>query len=286
MIIRKITGFVLLLIGLVGVVLAIGAYIVSPNVVDAVVDGLDSTLALTSESLSTVDETLALAQTTITDVNTGLDTVGETAVSLSQTIKDTQPMLDQVTQITSQDAPNSIESVQAAIPNVAEVAGVIDDTLITLNAFKIDESFLGIDLNYDLGINYEPTVSFDETVTELGSSLDGLPEQLRDLEPSLVSASENMDTISDSIVTISGDLDNINGRIAEVNPLLDDYKSIIGEINDTVQQIQTSVSGQVGTAKLVLRVVAAWMGFMQFSLLYLGWDLMTREDDDDDEEEN
>ena len=281
---RKITGIVLLLVGLGGVALATFGFTQVDKVVDSVAVALDGTLGLTADSLGTVEDTLSLAQTTILDVNAGLDTVEETAVNLAQTINETKPLLDQVTQITSIDAPDSIESVQAAIPDVAEVAGVIDDTLVTLNNFEIDEEILGFKIQYDLGVNYVPTQPFDATVTELGNSLDGLPEQLRSLEPSLKAAGENLDAISQNILTISGDLGTINGRIAEVEPLLGEYIGIVNEIDSTLGDTRTTIQSQLETVKLGLKVVMVWLGFMQFSLLYLGWDLIARIDKDDIEE--
>ena len=170
----------------------------------------------------------------------------------------------------------SIESVQDAIPAVAEVAGVIDDTLLTLNSFKIEEEILGFELNYDLGVNYQPTVPFDETVAGLGTSLDGFPDRLRELEPSLTAANENLSLVSDNIYAVSDDLAVINGRVAEVDPLLGQYVGIIQEISGSLSTVQATVQSQSGNIKLALQLVFAWLGFLQFSLLYLGWDLMTR----------
>ena len=281
---RKIAGLVLLIIGLLGVLLSLGGIIFSGRAVDAVVTVLDDTLGLTGNSLATVEDTLTLARGTIGDVNASLVTVEETADSLAKTIADTQPLLVEVAQITGEDAPNSIESVQTAIPAVAEVAGVIDDTLLTLNAFKIEEDILGFQLNYDLGINYEPTVPFDETVTGLGTSLDGFPDRLRELEPSLAAANENLGMVSENIYAVSDDLAVINGRVAEVDPLLADYVGIVQDINGTIGTTQGTIQAQAGNAKLILQIVFAWLGFLQFSLLYLGWDLMTRQDETDEEE--
>jgi ABC-type transporter Mla subunit MlaD len=277
-VLRRLAGFILLIVGLAGIAIAIGGFMVTDQVVDAVGATLDSTLTVTSDSLGTVEDTLSLAQTTIGDVNASLDTVEETADSLAKTLSDTEPMLNQVTQIVSEDAPESIESVQAAIPNVAEVAGVIDDTLITLNNFEIDEEFLGFEFKYDLGIDYEPEEPFDETVTELGESLDGLPEQLRSLEDGLADTSANLSTVSENITMIADDLNTINGRIADVDPLMDEYIGLIGNINTTIEQTQTTVDLQLDSAKMVLKVVMVWLGLMQFAMLYLGWDLMTRKE--------
>jgi hypothetical protein len=166
--------------------------------------------------------------------------------------------------------------VQNAIPAVAEVAGVIDDTLLTLNDFKIEEEILGFELNYDLGVNYAPTVPFDETVSGLGTSLDGFPDRLRELEPSLTAANENLGLVSENIYAVSDDLAVINGRVADVEPLLGDYIGIVQNINTTLSTTQSTVQAQVGNIKLALQILFAWLGFLQFSLLYLGWDLMTR----------
>lgn len=273
---RKISGLVLLIIGLLGVLLSIGGIVYSGQAVDAVLDILNDTLGLTGDSLVAVEDTLTLARSTIGDVNVSLVTVGTTADSLAKTIADTQPLLDEVAQITGEDAPNSIESVQNAIPAVAEVAGVIDDTLLTLNNFKIEEDILGFELNYDLGVNYAPTVPFDETVTGLGTSLDGFPDRLRELEPSLTAANENLGLVSENIYAVSADLAVINGRVAEVDPLLGDYIVIVQDINNAIVTTQNTMLAQAGNAKLALQLIFAWLGFLQFSLLYLGWDLITR----------
>jgi methyl-accepting chemotaxis protein len=274
---RKLIGFLLLLIGVIGVALSIAGVYFSDQIVSAMGDGLDSTLKLTTDSLVTVEDTLALAQTTIGDVNAGLDTVGVTADDLAKTLADTRPLLDQITQVATEDVPGNIEAMQATIPNMAEVAGVIDDTLITLNAFKIEESILGINLNYDLGVDYQPTVPFDETVTALGSSLDGMPDQLRSLQPSIETASDNLAVVSEDIYAISDDLAVINGRIAEVEPLLGDYIGIVGDINGAVTTTREQVNTQLKTVSLALKIGLVWLGLMQFAILYLGWDLIIGE---------
>jgi len=274
---RKLIGFLLLLIGVLGVALSIAGIYFSDQIVSALGDGLDSTLKLTADSLVTVEDTLALAQTTVGDVNAGLDTVGVTADDLAKTLADTRPLLDQITQVATEDVPANIEAMQATIPNMAEVAGVIDDTLITLNAFKIDESILGININYDLGVNYQPTVPFDETVTALGSSLDDMPDQLRGLQPNIETASDNLAVVSADIYAIADDLAVINGRIAEVEPLLGDYIGIVGDINGAVTTTREQVNTQLNTVSLALKIGLIWLGLMQFAILYLGWDLIIGE---------
>lgn len=276
--VRRIIAILLLVIGLAGVALSIAGAIISARVVDAVWGTLDETLTLTSRSLATVEDSLALAKTTISDVNTGLDGVEATADSLAKTLADTEPLLIEVTALTSEDVPASVENVQAAIPNMALVAGAIDSALVTLNGFEIDETILNQRIHYDLGIDYQPVAPFDETVITLGSGLDDLPDRLRALEPTLDTTRGNLLVVSENIYAISDDLGVINGRVAEVSPLLDSYISVVRDINSAILQIQSGLQGQQNNAKTGLIVIMAWLGVMQFGMLYMGWDLLTDPD--------
>src|SRR5690606_13810168 len=145
--------------------------------VDNMFQGTDDTLALTIQSLDTATESLELTKVTIGDVNAGLETVEEAALNISKTITDTRPLLDQVGVVVSHNAPQTLEAVQASIPNIAEVAGAIDQAMPTLSAFSINENFMGFSLDYNLGIDYAPPVPFDETFDDLGAGLEGLPEE-------------------------------------------------------------------------------------------------------------
>jgi methyl-accepting chemotaxis protein len=264
----------MLLLGIIGVAVSIAGVYYGNQLVDDSFSGLDNSLALTSQSLGTAVESLELAKATIGDVNNGLDTVETAAVNIARTITDTRPLLDQVGVVVSEDAPASIEAMQAAIPAVAEVAGAIDQTLVTLNGFAIDETILGTQIHYDLGIDYDPDVAFDEAFVALGDSVEGLPENLRSVRGNLEVTSENLATISDSIVGISADLDTINGRVAEVPALIDQYIDIANQLNGSLGQVRTQVLQQQQLVKRVLTFILIWWGLPQLALVMIGWDFL------------
>ncbi len=272
--IRRILGFIMLFIGLSGLALGIGGALVTQRLVNNVGQALDQSLRLVSDSLDTVLDTLELTRTTVGQVNDSMETVETAAVNLSQTITQTRPLLDQVNQIASTDVPDSIEAVQETIPNVAEVAGTIDATLRALNDFRIDQTILGFPIQYDLGIDYAPAVPFDESISAIGSSLDGIPDRLRTLETYLNVTDENMATISRDILLIAADLKTINSRVADVQPLLDEYTRLVTTVNDNIRQTRASLSDQLEQFKLALIIVFVWVGLTQAAPIYLGWELL------------
>jgi hypothetical protein len=271
---RRIIGLVLVLIGIGGVGLSIAGVIVGQQIVDEIGDNVLGNLELTAEGLTTVQDTLVLAKDALADVNSGLETVERTAVNLSIAISDTQPLVNQVSIIASEDLPNSIEAIEESMPGLIQVAGAIDSTLVTLNNFRIDENILGLRIQYDLGVDYDPDVPFDESVALLGESLEGLPERLRSLDQSLQTSSSNLGVISEDVLQLSQDLNTINGRLAEVDPLLNEYIRIIQETNDRTRFTRISVQAQLELIKSIVTIAAIWFGLNQLVPIYVGWEML------------
>lgn len=283
---RRFLGFLMVLIGLSGVWVGVISAATAREVVDSIGQGMDSNLELLSQSLDTITESLTLAKQTVSDVNESLVTIEQTADDISLALTDTQPLLTEVGDIVSNDVPDSIEAVQASIPNMVEVAGAIDNTLTTLNNFAVDRSIdipnpfssqplYTFDLNFDLGINYDPNVPFDQTVRELGTSIEGLPEQLRGLAEHVDRSSANLQNLSDSITTVGDDLAVVNGRIAELDPLLDEYGRIVTELNDQTRRLRAGINTQLEGIKQTINIVMIWFILTQIAPLYLGWELVT-----------
>ena len=126
---KRILGIVILLVGLFGLLVSIGGTIISRSVIDQLGASLETTLTLASDSLDAVDDTLHLTKTSVEQAGASLDTLAETASNVSMTMNDTQPLLDKVTETATQQVPDSIKSIQSALPDVAEAAGAIDDTI-------------------------------------------------------------------------------------------------------------------------------------------------------------
>jgi methyl-accepting chemotaxis protein len=277
--IGRVMGILMLVVALAGISLSIAGGIFSGQAVTAIGISLDSVLALTTESLDTVTDTLTLTKNTVLDVNAGLDTVEQTAVDLSKTLADTRPLVDGLTNVAAEEIPNSVDALQAAVPNIAQVAGVIDATLITLSNFGYKQTipvpFNPIELDFSLGIEYDPEVPFDESVMQISAGLEGLPESLRALRSDLEMTNENLQIVSDDIALAANDLATINARVAEIPALIDDYLRIVGQINDAMRIVRAQIMQQLDAVRIGIIVLMVVLGVTQLAPLYLGWELLT-----------
>jgi hypothetical protein len=241
---------------------------------DTLSAALQTSLTLAIDSLATVTDSLTLAQQTIADINTGLETVQVTADDVAIALEGSQPMLTTTAVIAGEDLPNSVAAIQAAIPNAAQAAEAIDSTLTTLNSFRIDTSILGFPIQYDLGINYAPTVPFDETVLAIGSSLDDLPPRLAELETSLNDTAVNLQTITTDMHALATDLASINSRLAEFDPMINDFITLVTQANDNLRLIREQMDTQVSSAKTIITLGMIWLVISQLVPIYLGIELL------------
>lgn len=272
---RKALGWLMLAIGVSGIILSIVGVIIGRQLIDAIGASIRGNLTTTVDSLDTVRETLVLTRSTVAQLETGLETAEESASNVSTAISESRPLLTESSRIVTGDVPESIETFQESLPALIEVSAAMDNTLRTLSAFRIDRSILGIPLNFDLGVDYDPEVPFDQSVRELGESLDGMPEQLRSLEQYIETTDENLLTMSEDLARLSDDLENINNTMDEVEPLINEYITIVTEVGDNARESRLLLDRQLAQAKLALTVIMIWFGLLQVAPIYLGWELVS-----------
>jgi hypothetical protein len=272
---QRILGIALLVIAVSGMALGLIGTRTVGSTMDGLTAAVQSSLTLAIDSLTTVGDSLLLAQQTIAEVNNSLKTVQTTADHVAVALDGSQPMVATVAGIAGEDLPQSIASLQAAIPEAAQAAGAIDLTLTTLNRFKIDTSILGFPIQYDLGINYNPTVPFEQSVLAIGSSLDGLPERLHELEVSLLTTAVNLDTVTEDMRLLATDLEGVNNSLAEFDPLIGDYIRLTTEASDNLRLMRGQIEGQANTTKTLINAIMLWLVFSQLVPLYLGIDLLS-----------
>jgi methyl-accepting chemotaxis protein len=275
--IRRILGLILLLVGLSGLVLSVAGAIVGPRLVDDVVGGIDENLAITAQTLDTVEDTLILTRDTVSEVNAGLETVEISTRNLSRAVSETQPLIEQVAVVTGEDVPQSLEAIQDTIPNLAEVAGAVDETLTTLSRLRLEETIpivnYTIDLN--LGVDYQPEMRFDESIIQIGESIEGVPERLRSLQVYINVANENLTVIGDDLDQIAADLEDLNQQADQLDPLVVEYMNTTTELSDNVRLMRTNLRQQQEQIQLIVAIAMIWLGLTQLAPLYLGWELIT-----------
>jgi len=265
---RRLIGLLIIIVGILGLVIAGAGAFFANRAIDATVAGLNSVVDTLGTTVDTSTDSLRNVQATLTEVGATLDTVSLTAGNAATTLVDTQPLLEQVTTLTTQTLPASIDAVNVAVPNLAGIAGSIDTTLTRLSDFQLERTFLGQSFNFDLGIDYSPEEPFDEAVLQIGESLQDVPDQLRALEDSLQTSITNIGAVGGNIDQLSANIDGINTTVQEFIPLLD-------QTTASLENVRAQVNANLNTIKLVATGLLAWFALYQIVPLYVGYRMLS-----------
>jgi methyl-accepting chemotaxis protein len=275
MILRRMVGVIIVLIALSGIGMAVAGTPYVHRMIDETVRSLSVSLDLASQSLDAAEETLLLAKATLVEVNDGLEKVETTIVDVSQTISRTQPLLQDMTQVAGHDVPDGLDAFQATLPDIAQAAATIDATLMMLNDLRLEQQILGFPIRLQFDLNYAPEVSFEDSISQIGKSLEGVSPRLRALASHVDGMDEALELTKEDLVAASSDLGRINASIADALPLLDEYVRIVTRVRELIQHTRTTVPKHARTAKLGVTVVALWLGLAQIAPLHYGWGLVT-----------
>lgn len=280
MIIRRTLGLIMLLTGLTLLVASLAAAYFVGDVLNGFADSVSRSVGVASTSLDTARSTLELARDSIGDVDGGLATAITATAGAARTLDESRPLIDNVAVVTTQEVPEAIEGMQTALPNMIEVAAVIDKTLTTLSSVGIDQTiplpFGGsIPLRFDLGIDYNPTTPFDESLRVFEASLVGLPESLRGLEDELAATNSNLASLSTDLQATSDNLATINTRMSDLSGLFDQYALLVEDIAGLLGQIETQLGPRLELIRLIAIALLIALGLSQLTPIYLGWELLT-----------
>ncbi len=194
--------------GATGVVLGIATALFGFSFISSSTTAAAESIDLGIEVLRTVGDTADVLDRTFGDIADSLRSVQRTitdgAVTLTQIAKVTGDLADLV----GSDIPDGIEAVRSTMPGLISTAGLVDGTMRAL-------SFVGVD--------YDPEVPLDESLSHLDQELAALPEQLRSQQPVLEGVADGLSEFGGAILVIGDDLAGIRARLTESEALLDEY---------------------------------------------------------------
>ncbi len=273
---KRIIGAILMMVGVMGIFVSIAGVQIGNQVIAQIGNGLDQTLTLLLDTMENTNEMLTITRSTIESSAETLETVQIMISDLAQTVDDTEPLLTRTNTMLTNDIPASLDEVQETIPTLMAVANSIDDTLTTLNNFRIDETIpiVDININYDLGINYAPDQPFDTAIEQIGTSLDDIPDSLRGMERDINNAINNMDTVQTDLELLTVNLEQLHTEITAFLPMIDEYSRITTEISGNIEQTRSTLDAQMEMMNTLILFGMVWLALFQILPLYVGFELV------------
>ncbi|GAB4533760.1 MAG: hypothetical protein Kow0063_16130 [Anaerolineae bacterium] len=190
----RILGIALLIGGILGVILSIGGIIAGPIVVSQVGATAKSMLSLTVDGLNTAKVTLEQAKSGIQQLQSGLEVAETTIADVGTTVSESDETLTGILTTVSQDVPDALDSVQAAVPPAAEsaksflvdveTAMVNTGNLVAQNGPLVNQAFKTVGQDVPDTLDY-----WSKTLTSTAQTAHNL---LAAFDPALVTTGETL----------------------------------------------------------------------------------------------
>ncbi|NOH11079.1 MAG: hypothetical protein HND51_05470 [Chloroflexi bacterium] len=219
-----------------------------------------SAVQITRQSLTTANNVLEKADTSLSVVTTTVEDVGGT-------LQDTDDLVGNLGSIAGENLPEVIGSTQESLVTAQESAQVIEGVLRTLNG-----------LSFLTGVSYNPDIPMPESIGEISSTLDGLTPAFEDMQDNLEVLQANLSLVESNVSGLSESLDEIQTSIGEAETLITDYDVLLEEIENNLENASERIDNSIRTATWIAGFFIIWLIVAQIALIMRGWEYITQKE--------
>ena len=225
--------------------------------------GLIDTLALLETTLQTTADGITIAGQSLDQAIVSLDTLASTLATTGQSVHDTIPVLEALTQVTTQDVPQTILTTQQALASAQASAAVVDSTLTLLTSLPL------------LPITpYRPNVALSDALGNISTSLEPIPATLASMEESMTATSRNLVIIDSQFGEMGTDLAAINTSLAQAQAVTTQYLQVTATLQQQVAVAKLHLPAQLDAISGFITIALVWLGLTQIGLMMQGLEMM------------
>ena len=263
---RRATAKAMISIGILGVFTAIVGVIVGAILISQVESSVDDSLLLTNEALTAVDDSITVTASIVDTVRTGTESVRTTMGTVETSLDDASSAIGDSADFMGGSLPDALDAVSDVLPTIESAAGAIDDALEAVSRAPF-------------GPNYNPEQPFDESIADLATAIDPLPEELRSLSQGFDDLTTTTSTMSQQVGQLALDVATLQEQLDEVATLFDRYTSTTADAKALAAESRSDLAQSASMSRWLLVLLAAVFALGQIVPIWLGLTLL-RDDAD------
>lgn len=239
---RMLVGRALVGAGTVGFVAALLATVVGVRFLGTLDRSLADSVEVTTAAVEALSSTVEIADELTDEVAGTLSDAALASSAAAGGAEASVAVLRGAADVTGQDVAGSLAAVEAALPALVDVAGVIDSTLATLDRLP-------------LGPTYDPPVPFDEALREVQRELDGMPETLAEEAELLRDGADELADVGRAARFLAEDLDELATALRDAGAVLDDVAATAEDAALVLDEGSGGLAGGIGSARVLVVVL-------------------------------
>jgi prefoldin subunit 5 len=271
---RRIIGITFIVAAIFGLIFSLTGAVFVWVVKEPITQNLISTLDLIDTTLEATSTGLTVADDTLTQAITDFGTLESTIQTASKTLEDSVPMVETLSNLTSESLPGAIEATQTGLNTVQDAARSIESTLRLITSIP----FIPIE-------SYDPEVSFTEALDDVTTSLEPIPDALLAMEDTLNTTKGNLVLIAAQVRIISRNIGELRESLYQMQLVIGQYQGVITTLQDRVEAFRINLATIINVSAWLFTIIFIWLGIAQLGLLTQGlervnWPASQEEEDE------
>ncbi len=256
-------GFLLIVSAISGMAISIFGVIGLWRVEANLKTRIDETLALLDTTLQTTSDGLSVASRSLEQADSALASLHIALQAAQGSVEETLPLLDTLSEVTTQELPQTISKSQQAIQSAQNSAKIIDSTLSALASIPL------------IGLRgYDSTRPLSGSLAELSRSLDPIASSLASIEEPLATSKDSLAAIGKSTSEMAQDLTDIRASLGQALQVTAQYQSVVATLQQKVVTARNNAPLTLDRAAWFITIVFLWLGLTQIGLLLQGLEML------------
>lgn len=274
-ILRRILGVLVMLAGLLGLVLSlaglVGVWLAKPTV--EVFAG--TTFDTLNQSIVTSQSVMDVTQQALRGTISSVDNLSAMLNTTAAAVEDTKPVLDEVDVMMAKTLPSTLQATTDALYGAQEAARVLENTIQQLDAFRfvLSATPLLSAMVPAPGEAYNPPKPIADSLGELATNLEGLPDTFVNISADLSTTDDKLDAVQQNLETMSESVKLISSSLSEYERMVSQSKSSMDNVRSILTTVQTNLPTILNVGAIVLSLFFAWLLAAQVVILTQGWEL-------------
>jgi len=234
-----------------------------------------TTIDTLNDSVATSQGVMEITRQALEATIDSVDALSAMLSTTAATVEDTKPVLDEFDTIMSTTLPSTLEAATDSLYTAQEAARVLESTIQSLDAFRFLLSAVPLvgDVVEQSGEAYNPEKPLADSLGELASNLEGLPDTFVAMSADLSATDEKLTAVQGNLVTMSDSVGRISSSLREYEQMMAQSKASMDELASILTNIQNNLATILNGVAIVLSLFFLWLLAAQVVILSQGWEL-------------
>jgi hypothetical protein len=273
--IRRILGILVMGAGILGLLLSLAGLVAIWYFKPLVTDSANETIVMLNSSVTTSQETMQITGEALGATVASVDALSSMLDATATSLEDTKPVLEQFNIFMGDVLPSTLESATSSLETAQQAAQVLDSAIKSLDTFRFILS--GIPLLGGLidqpAQAYNPEVPLADSLGELVTDLEGLPDLFTQIAEDMDKVDDNLDIIQENLTTMSGSVNLISISLSEYEVMITQSESSMDNVEIMLVNLQDNLTNILNGVAIALSLFFFWLLAAQVVIFSQGWEL-------------